>query len=301
MAKQGENGIGWTDITWSPVTGCTPVSAGCDHCWARRMSRRTFGTRAFSEVHCHSERLDQPLRWRKPRKIATCLMGDMFHADVPAKFIVDVFEVMAACPQHTFQILTKRPERIASVLFGEEGRFYLGGNDYLPNVILGTSVEDQATADDRIPKLLASGWVGKFFVSFEPAIGPVDLFRWLEPFKTYDPMLNKEPILDWVIAGGESGPGARPAHPNWFRKVRDDCQAAGVAHFFKQRGEWSWDGLPDKPTHNFCQHGTMAPIDSWAWPCLEHGCSIYAIARVGKKRAGRLLDGREHNEFPEVK
>ena len=232
----GKTKIEWTDDTWNPATGCTPVCAGCDHCWARRMSRRTFGARPFSEVRCHSDRLDQPLHWRKGRKIAVSLMGDLFHPKVPARFIVEVFEVMAECPQHTFQILTKRPERIASVLFGEEGRFYLWRGDFLPNVWLGTSIEDQPSADDRIPKLLASGWAGKVFVSYEPAIGPVDLRVFAnQKGHDYSVFRNCHALIpDWVIAGGESGPGARPAHSDWFRSVISQCKSAGVPIFMKQ-------------------------------------------------------------------
>ena len=290
----GKSKIEWTDATWNPVDGCTPVSAGCDHCWARRMSRRTFGTRPFSDVRCHPERLKQPLHWRKPRKIATCLMGDLFHPKIPARFIVDVLEVMAACPRHTFQVLTKRPERMAALLFGE-----VGGNDYLPNVWLGVSVEDQKTADERIPLLLETPAAVRF-VSYEPALGLVDFGavkitvgyvdsltgRYDDGGSGYDDGIAAN-SLDWVIAGGESGPGARPAHPDWFRKVRDDCQAAGVPFFFKQWGEWfPRDNWEDNPPELVLFEG------------LE---GSYPVHRVGKKRAGRLLDGREWNEFPEVK
>ena len=291
----GQSKIEWTDATWNPVTGCTPVSAGCDNCWARRISRRTFGNRPFSEVRCHPERIEQPLHWRKARKIAVCLMGDLFHADVPARFIVEIFETMAACPQHTFQVLTKRPDRIASVLFGEEGRFYLGGGDFLANVILGTSVEDQPTADDRILKLLMSGWAGKFFVSYEPALGPVDLER--GGFFLISPTQSPSGInwlgLDWVIAGGESGPGARPAHPDWFRSVRDQCVAAGVPFFFKQWGAWLHSSQMDEDRVEHALHiHVKNPKRVQVWP--DGSCSV----RLGKKRAGRLLDGREWNEFP---
>jgi len=227
----GKSKIEWTDATWNPVDGCTPVSAGCDHCWARRMSRRTFGTRPFSDVRCHPERLKQPLHWRKPRKIATCLMGDLFHPKIPARFIVDVLEVMAACPRYTFQVLTKRPERMAALLFGE-----VGGNDYLPNVWLGFSAENQETFDERwayMRPLAEAGWV--VWASLEPLLSCIILS---------DDYLR---LSQWTVAGGESGPGARPTDDLWFRLVRDQCEAAGVKFFMKQ----------------ITQNGRKVPFGSW--------------------------------------
>lgn len=303
--------IEWCDATWNPVSGCSHVSEGCRNCYAERIAARFrkdhkpwTAANAAHNVMCHPERLDWPLHRRKPLKIFVNSMGDLFHPAVPAKFIVEVFEVMAACPRHTFLVLTKQPERIASVLFGEEGRFYLGGNDYLPNVILGTSVENQPTADDRILKLLASGWVGRFFVSYEPALGPADLTHlYTQLFKESinvgvaslngiygsasrpDYPHDTDAMLDWVIAGGESGPHARPAHPDWFRGVRDQCQAAGVPFFFKQHGEW----LHESQDNGSISYG-HSPMHVWT-----DGTKSY---RVTKKRAGRLLDGREWNESP---
>lgn len=298
--------IEWCDATWSPVTGCTKVSAGCKNCYAERFARRQ--RQDFSKVILHPERLDWPLHRRKPLKIFVNSMSDLFHPQVPAKFIVKVFEVMAECPQHTFQVLTKRPERIGRVLFGEEGRFYLGGHDYLPTVILGTSVEDQPTADDRIPNLFNSGWMGNFFVSYEPTLGPVDLSCWL-PQVDWNPTETEfsiKPALAWVIAGGESGPGARPAHPDWFRSVRDQCRWAGVPFFFKQVGEWAdhftaspWL-IPGHKIRRLFIHrsGQVLAQCPEGWPDDESWGAMY---QIGKKRAGRLLDGREWNEFPQNK
>jgi protein gp37 len=159
----------------------------------------------------------------------------LFHKSIPASFVVSVFEVMSAATQHTFLVLTKRPERIKSVLFGEEGRWYFGSGDYLPNVWLGVSVEDQKTADERIPLLLQTPAAVRF-VSYEPALGPLDL-RVFDNQKGLDYSVFKNAralIPDWVIAGGESGPSPRPADIAWFRQVRDQCQAADMPFFMKQ-------------------------------------------------------------------
>jgi len=291
--------IEWTDETWNPVTGCTPVSAACEHCWARRFSRRTFGQRPFSEVRCHPERLDQPLHWRQPRKIAVCLMADLFHAAVPAEFIDQVFAVMASAQRHTFQLLTKRPERMLGCLHNPsmgEYIWYLANRTHgpfmnkpwpLPNVQFLVSIEDQSTADARILLLLQTPAAMRG-VSYEPALGPVDLSPWL-PSVHWNPENTRfaiSPALDWVIAGGESGPGARPSHPDYFRSGRDQCVAANVPFFFKQWGEWV--GFEDSRG----AFRTAKRIHSWA----DGRCSYY----VGKKRAGRLLDGRQWNEFPKL-
>ena len=294
----GKSKIQWTDETWNPVVGCTKVSQGCKFCYAERLYPRVYPGHAFTTVRLMPERLEQPLGWRKPRMVFVNSMSDLFHENIPASFIVQCFEVMGAAPQHTYQILTKRTERIYPVLFGEEGGFYLGGGDFYPHILLGVSVEDQVTADDRIPKLLTSGWVGKKFVSYEPALGPVD-------FKNFIPTrccsgvdcgcmgkpIMEPPYLDWIIAGGESGPKARPSHPDWFRAVRNQCQAAGVPFFFKQWGEW----VPnDQDSDYLTGKGTVR-----ASLAGDGNAGVSGLWRkAGKKAAGRLLDGREWNEFP---
>jgi len=148
--------IEWTDETWNPITGCTKVSAGCKNCYAERIAKRFWGDRKFTDVQCHPERLEIPLHWKKPRRIFVCSMSDLFHPGASPDFVVSVFEIMTACPQHDFQVLTKRTERIAPVLFGEDGNWYLGGGDYLPNVWMGVTCEDQDTANKRIPVLFDS-------------------------------------------------------------------------------------------------------------------------------------------------
>jgi protein gp37 len=225
--------IQWTDETWNPTTGCTRVSEGCRHCYIERTLPFRMAGRKFvngsTGMLLHHDRLDAPLHWKKPRRIFVNSMSDLFHPDIPADFIVQVFEVMAACPQHTFQILTKRPERIESVLYGEEGRFYLGGGDWLPNVWLGFSAEDQATFDQRKQVFAARlgeqiSWAYAFnlWCSLEPLLGPIEIGPFF-PFR-------------WVVCGGESGPGARPCDLAWIRSIKDQCQAAGVPVFYKQGG-----------------------------------------------------------------
>jgi len=298
-------GIEWTDETWNPTTGCTKVSEGCDHCYAERITNRFGGPGAFDTVVLHPDRLDKPLHWRKPRMVFVDSMSDLFHDDVPDYFIVNVFLAMAMSPEHTFQVLTKRPGRMASLLARWEGGKFdqLVG---LPNVWLGTSVENQKWADVRIPKLLETPAAVRF-VSAEPLLGPVDVRAWF-PWQTraYEGTIP----LDWVIVGGESGPDARPMHPDWARSLRDQCQAAGVPYFFKQWGEWAEAG-PDRATHLLKADGSLVTRES-ATRRVPYGRDGYTtedlvdrghpywvrVRRVGKKAAGRELDGRTWDEMP---
>lgn len=233
--------IEWTDVTWNPVTGCDKVSPGCDHCYAETIANRFDGTKAFPNgfaVTLHPERLTAPLHWRKPRRVFVNSMSDLFHDNVPEWFIAAVFEVMRATPQHTYQILTKRHGRMRSLL-----RSWMGGTPLwtemgaahlvppmtpLPNVWLGVSVEDQKRADLRIPALMQTPAAVRF-LSMEPLLGPVDITPWLRQGEA-------RTSLDWVIVGGESGPGARPVDGDWVRSLRDQCEASGEAFFFKQWG-----------------------------------------------------------------
>ncbi len=228
----------WWTQTWNPLVGCTPVSAGCDHCWARRMHDRHLwgGNRQlFSEITLHHDRLEQPLRWRKPRRVAVNLMGDLFHEGVPKEYIVDVFYVMYRAPQHFYFVLTKRSERM--LRFAQRYKGDVIGE--LPNVALGTSVEDQATADERIPHLLQCP-AAKRFVSIEPMLGPVylPLIRSLSDMSAAAldcGACYESTGIHWVIVGSESGPGARPMDLDWVRSIRDQCDAAGIPLWFKQK------------------------------------------------------------------
>ena len=245
--------ISWTEKTWNPISGCTPISEGCANCYAKRMAQRLRGRCGYPEddpfrVTFHPDRLEQPLKLKKPSRIFVCSMGDLFHDDVDCS-IVDIFDVMSATPQHTYMLLTKRPERMRS-LFRLNGP--LLGSEPLPNVWLGVTAENQARADERIPILLQIPAAVRF-VSVEPMLGPVDIYRWLRCHicsnngSYYNPnsdeveecpiCSSEDPsLLDWVICGGETGPGARPMHPDWVRLLRDQCQAAGVPFLFKQWG-----------------------------------------------------------------
>jgi protein gp37 len=269
-------GIQWTDVVWNPVTGCTKVSAGCAHCYAETFAGRQMGGwkgRAFTDVRCHPERLDAPLRGRTPRRVFVNSMSDLFHPDVPDQFIIDVFGVMALAHWHTFQVLTKRPERMCALLgAGDHGilrQFMLlqqnGGTSTrnvfraldlkrrdnvewrwpLPNVWLGVSVENQETANARIPLLLQTP-AARRFVSAEPLLGPIDLMR-IDTTSDTDPGYSALELrdddegdlvetLDWVIVGGESGPHARPCDVAWIRSIAEQCRAAAVPCFVKQLG-----------------------------------------------------------------
>jgi len=349
--------IEWTDETWNPVTGCTKVSEGCDHCYIARTPPFRMEGRKFV-AHCHAcagrgiidaaqpacpdcngtgeiagqtvgattgvrlypERLAQPLRWRKPRRVFVNSLSDLFHADVSDTYIARVFAVMAYSYWHTFQILTKRPGRMRSLLtsaqflklFDREFCSIPDWNDRYPdlefapgnhvchlangplsNVWLGTSVENQKWADIRIPQLLTTPAAVRF-LSCEPLLGPLLLCSCdgaqhevtRHPFlKSADCPLHGTTRLDWVIVGGESGPRARPMHPNWARSLRDQCTAAGVPFFFKQWGEWApWTRAAQEAGRNTTRVGP----DRTGW-----------MARVGKRSAGRELDGRTWGEYPE--
>ncbi|AWH14464.1 Gp37/Gp68 family protein [Mycobacterium phage TChen] len=295
-------GIEWTDATWNPVTGCTEVSPGCDHCYAKTFAERWRGTPGHYfengfDVQLRPDKLDQPLRWRKPRKIFVNSMADLFHDQVPDQYIAGVFAVMARAPQHTFQVLTKRHGRMRSLLNEHDFAARVCGADDiawpLPNVWLGVSTEDQKWADVRIPALLDTPAAIRF-ISAEPLLGAIDL---------YTTPTGGAPFwgsqLDWVIVGGESGPSARPMHPDWARSLRDQCQAAGVPFLFKQHGQYrpvvpsDGDITPDR----YVQSETGRSIDDdGMWNVNGgHWC---AMLRVGKKAAGRELDGRTWDQYP---
>jgi protein gp37 len=316
--------IEWTDRTWNPVIGCTPVSPGCLNCYAAAMARRLEGMgkadyaprqveavmgtpydphtpaktlriaevrggRAVftGEVRTLAHRLTEPLKWRKPCRVFVNSMSDLFHESVPFEFIDRVFAVMNATawrlpipndltkvkPWHTYQVLTKRPDRMAEYLASRSGKFRLGKHPLflvrdmfaghgvhvanasacfqwpLPNVWLGTSVENQAAADERIPHLLRCPAAVRF-LSCEPLLEPVQLPAWLKPaydngkFRGWDvPGValrvhggSEDHFIDWVIVGGESGPGARPCEVDWVRSIVRQCGAAGVPCFVKQLG-----------------------------------------------------------------
>ncbi|AVH57774.1 MULTISPECIES: DUF5131 family protein [Streptomyces] len=242
--------IEWTEATWNPTTGCDRISPGCDNCYALTMAKRLKGMEqqrgtarpkyqndgdprtsgpGFA-LTVHPDTLDAPVKWRIPRRVFVNSMSDLFHARVPVDFVTSVWRTMASTPQHTYQILTKRPERLARVL--EQVHGALGLEEPLPNVWLGTSIESDDYARRADALRLAPAAVR--FVSAEPLLGPL-------------PSLDVTGI-DWVILGGESGPGARPLELVWIRDVIGQCRTAGAAPFVKQLGSvWAKaSGASDK-------------------------------------------------------
>lgn len=220
-----KSAIEWTDATWNPVTGCTKITRGCDNCYAARFAERWRGIpdHPFStgfDLTLRPERLEQPIKWKRPRMIFVNSMSDLFHKEVPRSFVDHVFDTMEAADWHIFQVLTKRSSLMRDYLRERYGDAQGPGH-----IWCGVSVED-AQAKARILHLRKSP-AGVRFLSIEPLIGAVGA-------------VNLSGI-DWVIAGGESGPGARPLHLEWVREIRDQCQAQNVAFFFKQ-----WGGLRPK-------------------------------------------------------
>lgn len=321
-----DTGIEWTDRTWNPTTGCDRVSPGCDHCYAMTMAKRLkgMGSAKYQRdgdprtsgpgfgVSVHPDTLTEPLRWRKPQRVFVNSMSDLFHDEVPDGFIANVFAIMALAPQHTFQVLTKRHARMRSLLNSSEfqtstAEHMLAMTDAdemkdagdpfpLPNVWLGVSAENQQWANIRIPALLDTPAAVRF-VSAEPLLGPINLHT--DPIEAGSSFWGSQ--LDWVIVGGESGPGARPMHPDWARGLRDQCQAAGVAFLFKQWGEYRPAGRGDDTSSMTCVQASTGVV-------AEHGHDGKGLApggwaamrRVGKKAAGRELDGCTWDQYPEA-
>lgn len=202
--------ISWTDATWSPVTGCTPVSEGCDHCWARALAHR-WG-RSF-DVTLHPDRLDQPLHWRRPRRIGVCLTGDLFYGAVPDHFIAQVFSVMNISPHHTYQVLTKRPERMRDLLGWLYARV-----EPAAHIHLGVTIESAAHIDRA--DILRDTPAAVRWISAEPLLGP---------------LVNLDLTdIDWLVIGAESGPHRRPMDVQWLRDLVDAADAAGTKVFVKQ-------------------------------------------------------------------
>lgn len=293
-------------------------------CYAERVFPRAYGKRAFTNIQIHPDRLDEPIHWRRPRRVFVNSMSDLFHEYLVEKhegYLRAIFGAMILSQRHTFQVLTKRPEHMRAFMdMKDEGFARLCVADLMnrvvkppatcdadfswppSNVWLGVSAENQNTFDQRIQYLVDTPATVRF-LSYEPALGSLSLDGWtgpggmcaecgwipLEGVRRYVEIHGDSSqclrcgkylpnhLLDWVIAGGESGPRARPSDPRWFRSVRDQCQAAGVPFFFKQWGE-------------FAPKWTTGTTPGWE----------SEIVRLGKKQAGRLLDGREWNEFPKL-
>ncbi len=386
MAKHN-TGIEWTHLpgfkgeTWNPIVGCSLVSPGCTNCYAMSMADR------LSKMHVPQYQgltvplkagpvwtgrlnlapesvLKKPLGWKKPRAVFVNSMGDLFHEDVPVRWIVKVFAVMALCPDHIFMVLTKRAERMQKIILHlmtepdvrnqlgaeavELGKSPCAGHVAdtlwpLPNVWLGVSVEDQDRASERVPWLMHTP-AAKRFLSCEPLLGPVNLRsidvngdgetdalfaeRWssqIEAWRDTDPEWKESfedwfgrhpdevnpdaPMyrpIDWVIVGGESGPKARLMHPDWAVGVREQCFQTDTPFFFKQWGEW-------------CPPGPHIPVPSEKLKWVRKSDGLIGtvrdveeierregdqpwtlMARVGKKKAGHVLDGETHHNWPEM-
>jgi protein gp37 len=288
MDKRRAKGLFW-DRAWKLVEGCTKVSPGCDSCWSEaetkmrcnhpnsKISDRATDVISYSghlqggfagNIVCREDNLDLPLRTKKPTVWA--IWNDLYHEDVTDAFRDRAYAVMASCSQHIFLILTKRSERMAKYT---KTLFPMGTG--LSFIWHGVTVENQATADERIPYLLQVP--GKRFLSIEPMLGQVDLrpFLWTDMNNNIVSQRGRN-TFHQVLLGGESGKNARPMNPDWVRSVRDQCEAASVPFFFKQWGEWApWE----------------------ASRCGKYELHSHGLQRVGKKKAGRLLDGRTHDDL----
>jgi protein gp37 len=349
--------IEWTDASWNPIrarnreTGkigwhCEHVSTGCINCYAESMNKRLGtglpfkpGYREDIEIFLDEKMLLAPLQWKRPRKIFTGSMTDLFADFVSDEQLDKIFAVMALCPQHTFQVLTKRAERMRQYVSAARARpvgmeameiaFVAHARDEnsavgarvtltgdiphleiwpLPNVWLGVSCERQEEADERIPLLLQTPAAVRF-ISAEPLLGPIDLC-------SNNATRADKGIVDWLICGGESGSRARPMYPDWARDLRAQCGLLGIPFFFKQWGEFLPVGQclpgfgkihgatavkPGRMKLHYAGTPKQAPKHAFA----DRGVAFTSTAdgrltfRVGKKAAGRLLDGREHNDMPE--
>ncbi|MGB0695388.1 MAG: DUF5131 family protein [Rhodospirillaceae bacterium] len=323
MADQSK--IEWTDSTWNPITGCSPVSDGCHNCYAARLAAtrlKHHRSRAFlakitesgravftGEVCFNPGWLEQPLHWRKPRRIFVAAHSDLFHPAVTDDWRDQVFAIIALSPQYKFQVLTKRPERAVNYFGNSEllirvatqatilGRHLRQGHPgsnpenwshfegramwkrRSANVTVGCSVESQQNADLRRQSMYLINLQGhRTWVSYEPALGPVNLSGW--------------EFLKGIVAGGESGPLSRPAHPDWFRKTREWCAANKVGFHFKQWGAFHPSiGADSKVPLALNLDGVVVPCDS--------NPDAQRLYRVGKAIAGRELDGVTHDWVPE--
>lgn len=333
--------IEWTDATWNPIRGCSRVSEGCRHCYAEGQAARIIrmergrgvpegegsydgllakGGQWNGRIKVVPDVMEQPLRWSKPRAIFVNSMSDLFHENVADDVIDRVFAIMAKASQHTFQILTKRPERMAKYMQGlqaaadswapktVDGVFtptqvlnirYLsrkmGASGFkapwpLPNVWIGVSVESQESANERIPQLLETTAAVRW-LSMEPLLGPVDVSAWLGTG------------IDWVVAGGESGPQARPMHPLWPRQIRDQCAAANVPFLMKQWGEWVTpeDAPAEGLIFNSATRQAIVATDGAARDAVQGEAPAAGerlMSRLGKRKTGRLIDGALHDNYP---
>jgi len=291
-----ESKIEWTEKTWNPTTGCDKISQGCKFCYAEVMARRlkAMGSEKYKngfKLALHEDALKIPYTWKQPKIVFVNSMSDLFHEKIPFEFIDKVFAVMYLADRHIFQVLTKRPERMLEYFTDPKTPIRISSEVMsldqwydiklpLKNVWLGVSVEDQKTADERIPLLLQTPAEIRW-ISAEPLLGGINI------------ELNK---LDWVVVGGESGSKARPMHPDWARKIRDNCKNAGVPFFFKQWGEYiAFNQMPKQEQLKLRRGEINHKIEKFI---SEPDNFIYH--KLGKKRTGNLLDGKQYQEYPKL-
>ena len=302
-------GIEWADRTWSPWVGCQRVSPACDHCyaeaWAKRSGLVQWGPHA-ERRRTSDDYWKRPHAWnrqaaREGRSLRVFpSLCDPFDNQVPEEWREDFWALIHDTPQLDWLLLTKRPQNIARML--PPG--WMQDEPWpWPNVWLGTTAENQAEADRRIPHLLAVPAAVRF-LSCEPLLGPIEIVSSLscECHDAVNDFTRRSDGIHWIIAGGESGPGARPSHPDWFRSLRDQCAAFGVPYFHKQNGEWAvyYDRDREDPDWRRCPRADRRGelYLNLAGGQGFHGDRVVAMRRVGKARAGAMLDGREHREFP---
>lgn len=289
----GKTKIEWADAVWNPVTGCTKVSEGCRNCYAERMAKRLAGRYGYPvkepfKATMHENRLDEPLKWRKPKRIFLCSMGDLFHSEITDAFIYQTLAIMTLARQHTFMILTKRPNRMFNIFnnlladkeikLWQEQIYYQYGycpQDFewpLKNLWLGISIENQKAADERLPLFLQTP-AKLHFISCEPLLASIDLY-----FENSIFINNQQnyigDLINWVIAGGENRPGKRVLYPANIRWLRDQCLDMGIPFFFKGWGASYWE---------FDQSGR--PYMNW---------------KFNKNQSNRILDGKEWQEYPRL-
>lgn len=373
--------IEWTDATWNVITGCSVVSPGCTNCYAMKLAGTrlqhhpsraglTLDSKAGpvwnGQVRFNADWLDQPLRWTKPRMIFVCAHGDLFHEGVTDDQLDRIFAVMALTPHHTYQVLTKRPERMAAYLAapGSDGKrtrhaaisdvIRSWGREmpsdfwFMQHIWLGFSAEDQTRWDERWPIFREISGFGPKWASLEPLLSAIDLrvshehcdlcggtgllARWPKGpchvcagkgrVAILGPSTRTHyPKLDWIVVGGESGPGARPMHPDWARQLRDQCAAAGVPFFFKQWGDWGpvceldtdaldsrlYHPAPKRRSEGWRRPKTAQTVlhangdrfdDVAARGAYQSGSGAMLMFDIGKTVTGRTLDGRLHDGFP---
>jgi protein gp37 len=314
--------IEWANKVINPVAGCTKVSPGCANCYAENMAYARGDKNTFEKyedvvddkgrwtgtVTVNLSVMEDVLKWKKPRRIFVCSMGDLFHDNVPFEFVERVFNIISLNQKHNFLVLTKRPERMEKFFKQANYNGFNSDSKPLPNIWLGVSVENQQTADERIPILLQIPATVRW-ISVEPMLGPIFLpSQWMD-YGRYGQY--GVPTINWIVCGGESGPGARPMHPEWAKNLRDQCKAADVRFLFKQHGEFkevcrynSWPKYSDgvgSVSRAIGGRGALLNADGSDLVNGGPDHKVYPIShleRVGKKNAGRLLDGAEHNEYP---